>query len=146
MESHEDVWHCRKERGVFYSCWLLRAIRLVQYPLEQDAALRKQAATPVTCIPGKDCQEKWQRATEWVVTNSEYGMKKITPDVIQSGDAVFNEDKPVIREPQYTVVKYTNSAHQVVIDFKTVCDDHYLCSSLGYMYRANFVTFVMGGS
>ena len=39
---------------------------------------------PVTCHAGKDCDEKWSRATGWIAQNSSYKVQTVSDTIIQT--------------------------------------------------------------
>jgi len=115
-----------------------------QMPPEQEAYLKREAAQPVTCKQGKDCQEKWNRAVIWVTHNSEYKIKTVTPDLIETHDVVYAQIKPSYKVPEFTVVRYETGDGIYQFDFSSACDEEYGCGSPGFVYRAYFYEFVMG--
>lgn len=137
-----------KNRWIFFCVLVLLPLtgcgRRDTLPPAQAAYLKKEAALPVTCVEGKDCKEKWNRALVWVTAHTETRLKTVTPDLIQTHDVVYAEIKPSYKVPEFTVVRYEIGGGVYRFEFSTACDDEYGCGTPGYVFHAEFHDYVMG--
>jgi len=109
---------------------------------EQQAILQQTANRPVTCVAGKDCDEKWNRAIEWVNTNSQLKIKTISEHLIQTTG--IRIDRGHTAYPAFTIVKYAKGKNTYIIDYSSACDTITECKPSGLELRASFVYFIMG--
>lgn len=110
-------------------------------PFER-AALEQQAKRPVTCKAGKDCEEKWNRAIQWVSQNSAKKIKTLSERMIQTYGVRL--DKSRISYPAFTIIKYSTGNGDYTVDYSSACDDVIDCRPSGLELKAAFVYFVMG--
>ncbi len=109
---------------------------------QQVAFLHELADRPVTCEAGGDCDDKWNRAIEWVNAHSETGIRTINPNLIQTY-LIYTGDKTE-KYPEFSVVKYKKRDDVFTVTFTSYCDYGIPCNPSAIKRRADFVTFVLG--
>lgn len=106
---------------------------------EQEAEIARQAARPVTCLAGSDCQMKWSRAIEWVAENSSYKL-------LTQSDRVIQTMGPLDEDPAsaflITLADRGSGLSEVV--FRSGCDNMFGCIPTTRQLRASFAAYVMG--
>ena len=104
----------------------------------QEAALRAQAARPVTCNAGQDCGLKWGRAIQWAGTHS-YRILSSTFSHIQTEESSKNRSKPV-----FTITRVANPDGGYTIEFDGKCHGWFGCVPTVLEEKASFAQYVMG--
>jgi len=105
------------------------------------AASSVHAVVDVPCTGESDCQAKWQRAEQWVRSNSQWPMKTVSETVIETEKQRFRN----YSNPYYRVVKEARG-DQTVIRFEASCLPSVQCSpDIGSVQKA-FTGFVGGAS
>ena len=127
---------------VFITCLLFACAKPVDD--RQQQAMEQLASRSVTCHAGIDCETKWNRAIEWVTKHSERGIRTVNENLIQTYSVAVEHTKPVLRYPEFSVVRYKKSGNTYVFDFKCYCDNGFKCDPSGLKLRASFNTFIMG--
>jgi len=107
----------------------------------QLSDLRHKARQPVTCETGKDCDEKWARALQWVKRKSKL------PIATQSGSLIKTAPSANLNsDPAFTITKAAAGDTTYRIDFAADCDDGFGCTPPILKLKASFVEFVTGTS
>jgi len=139
MKYAVTVLACLLLVGVVSSC---SKQELTITPFEK-AALEQQASRPVTCVAGDDCNEKWNRAIQWVNANSAQKIKTISDNIIQTHDVMPLEER--VSYPAFTIIKYADGKNRYVIEYSSACDEFIKCDTPSALeLKASFVYFVMG--
>ncbi len=126
---------------------ILRLVALVGVVLltgcmsdDQKTRLQQQASTPLTCLPGNDCDAKWRRARSWITDNSHFPILKATdktiitdssPDTLYpvvSARMIANEQDPeensiVLDAECQNMLGCMPTELQMTADFKSYVDD-----------------------
>jgi len=132
---------------------------------EQHAVLVKEAAQPITCKAGKDCDQKWNRAIGWLSLHSHTKIKTLTDTNIVTNLVVASADntQPVLKTPEFKVVKTLQKAPRkgkaqdkkkmgskkkaggvYSIMMTSYCEKGFACDPSALELKASFSTFVMG--
>ncbi len=111
---------------------------------EQQVFLRELADRPVTCSSAQDCDDKWNRAVQWVSEHSDKKIRTVSDTLIATNMVYAGGQRPVLQSPEFTVVKYAQGKHRYVMDFDSYCNHGFDCNPSGLTLKASFVTFVMG--
>ncbi|HLG85683.1 MAG TPA: hypothetical protein VKZ79_00635 [Alphaproteobacteria bacterium] len=106
---------------------------------EQQAAVQAQAARPVVCSTGGDCEVKWGRALQWVLNNSAYKVQSQSDAMISTMGPLPDDPRPA-----YTITKMAQGNGTYLIDFRAGCDNIFGCVPNLMVAKADFVVAVMG--
>lgn len=110
----------------------------------EKAALEQQANRAVTCTASDDCDAKWNRAIQWVSTNSAQAIKTLSGSMIQTYSVNLGGGGRDAY-PAFTIVKYANGKNGYIIHYDSACDAYMKCEApSGLELKASFVYFVMG--
>jgi hypothetical protein len=110
---------------------------------QRQALLEEAALRPIRCEAGADCESKWNRAREWVTRHSKTGVMIATDKLIEANMMSSGDTTPVLKYPEFSVIKsrYENTIYD--IKFRSYCDEGFQCSPSGLELRASFAGFVM---
>jgi hypothetical protein len=103
----------------------------------QQVQWKKDAAQPLTCSKGADCEAKWDRALIWVRNNSESKIDTANESMItvrippKSSSAIFTITKDKADPETYT------------INFRAGCSSMLGCTPSILELKASFVNYVM---
>jgi len=104
-----------------------------------QAALIENANQPVTCRAGKDCDEKWSRAVQWVKVHSAYKFQTMSDNLIQTYGPFDSDPRSA-----FSITKVAQGNDIYIIDFSANCDNWIGCIPPVINLKADFVNFVMG--
>lgn len=105
------------------------------------AASSVNTVVDLPCTGETDCQAKWQRAEQWVRSNSQWPLKTVSDTVIETEKQRFRN----YSSPYYRVIKEARS-DQTVIRFEAGCLPSVQCSpDIGSVQKA-FTGFVGGAT
>lgn len=108
-------------------------------PQQDDPHIVAEAARPVTCERGIDCEKKWATVLLWVQNNSVWKIRNVTDSLVTTEGPMETSDAA------FVITKVPVNEHEYRFDFKAVCG-----SPIGYCYphiaelQASFVTAIMG--
>ena len=105
----------------------------------QRLEIDRQAARPVTCTAGEDCEVKWGRALQWVLDNSAYKLQTQSDALLSTFGPFPNDPRPA-----YSISKVATGGGNYVIDFRGGCDNIFGCQPTLLEGKASFVGAVMG--
>ena len=103
----------------------------------QQAQWKQDAAQPLTCSKGPDCEAKWDRALIWVRNNSESTIDTANESMItvhippKSSSAIFTITKDKADPETYT------------INFRAGCSSMFGCTPSILELKASFANYVM---
>ena len=100
-----------------------------------------EAARPVTCHGADDCQVKWGRALQWVLSNSAYKISNQTELLISTLGPLPDDPLPAI-----TVSRLPTGDGDYLFSLQMGCDNLFGCQPSLLSLQASFVRSVMGGS
>jgi hypothetical protein len=118
---------------------ILQLTACAQLTPEQQAALQRAANRPVTCMAGKDCEEKWSRVVQWVKENSAYKFQTVSDTVIQTMGPLPDDARPA-----FTVTKVSTGNDSYMINLDGGCDNIFGCVPSLLKLKASFAVAVMG--
>ncbi|HEY9199635.1 MAG TPA: hypothetical protein VIR60_09725 [Gammaproteobacteria bacterium] len=105
------------------------------------AASSVNTVVDLPCTGETDCQAKWQRAEQWVRSNSEWPLQTVSDTVIETEKQRFRN----YSSPYYLVIKEARG-DQTVIRFEAGCLPSVQCSpDIGSVQKA-FTGFVGGAT
>lgn len=105
------------------------------------AASSVSTVVDMPCTGEMDCQAKWQRAEQWVRSNSQWPLKTVSDTVIETEKQRFRN----YSSPYYRVIKEARGDH-TVIRFEAGCLPSVQCSpDIGSVQKA-FTGFVGGAT
>jgi hypothetical protein len=105
--------------------------------LKQQAQWKQDAAQPLTCSKGSDCEEKWDRALIWVQNNS--GSKVDT-----ANESIINVHIPQSSSSAiFTITKTEANPGTYTINFRAGCSSMLGCTPSILELRASFANYVM---
>lgn len=105
------------------------------------AASSVNTVVDMPCTGETDCQAKWQRAEQWVRSNSQWPLETVSDTVIETEKQRFRN----YSSPYYRVIKEARG-DQTVIRFEASCLPSVQCSpDIGSVQKA-FTGFVGGAS
>jgi len=126
-------------KALVFAALLALAACVTMTPAEQ-AALQEQAARPVTCSGSDDCEVKWGRAIQWVLSNSQYRIQVQTDQLIQTAGPT--PDSPV---PAFVISRVAMGGGNYSFSLQGGCDNPFGCVPSLLESQASFVDAVMGG-
>lgn len=105
------------------------------------AASSVNTVVDMPCTGETDCQAKWQRAEQWVRSNSQWPLQTVSDTVIETE----KQRSRNYSSPYYRVIKEARG-DQMVIRFEASCLPSVQCSpDIGSVQKA-FTGFVGGAS
>jgi len=106
-------------------------------PAERVAYWQEEAAKPVTCNAGKDCELKWSRCLEWVQSNSHWKLRNVN-------DFIITTEGPLdTGYPSYSITKKPEPDGSYSINFSGGCGVLGCYTDMRYL-KAHFVNFING--
>jgi hypothetical protein len=103
----------------------------------QRAQRKKDAARPLTCSKGPDCEAKWDRALIWVQNNSEAAIQ-IANETIITTRTPQNSSSPVI-----SITKTEAEPGTYAIHFRANCSWILGCTPSISKLKASFANYIM---
>ena len=103
----------------------------------RQAQWKQDAAQPLTCSKGPDCEEKWDRALIWVRNNADSAVDTANESIItvhvpqNSSSAIFTITKDKADPETYT------------INFRAGCSSMFGCTPSILELKASFANYVM---
>src|SRR5436305_3183574 len=79
---------------------------------EQQASVT-EAAKPITCRAGADCDAKWSKASSWIAEHSKYKVETNSDTLIQTSGPSTLETDP---SPRYKVAKLMKGPGEYTIE------------------------------
>lgn len=123
----------------FIAAWVLLMGGCSTMTPEQKVALEQNAARPVICSKGDDCDVKWGRALSWVLKNSSWKIQSQSDNLIQtftpinaSAASGFIVNKVPLGNGQFQIVMTSG------------CDNFLGCIPDAITLKASFNQFVDG--
>lgn len=98
-------------------------------------------AGEATCAGESDCRLKWQRAEQWLRSNSLWPIDKVTGSLIETKRQRFRDYMGL----HYRITKEDTAGARARIRFDANCLPAVHCSTDPEAARAAFVEFVMTG-
>jgi hypothetical protein len=98
----------------------------------QQAQWRKDAAQPLTCSKGPDCEAKWDRALIWVQNNSESKIQ-IANETIITTHIPYNSSSATI-----SITKTETDPGTYTINFRAGCSSMLGCTPSILELKASF--------
>ena len=108
---------------------------------EQKTAMAVAANRPITCKAGKDCEEKWSRAVQWVKQNSTYKFQTLSDNLIQTYGPFDSDPRSA-----FSITKVAEGHNKYTIDFSAACDNWIGCIPSVIELKISFINYVMGMS
>jgi S1-C subfamily serine protease len=105
--------------------------------LTKRAQLKHDAAQPLTCSKGPDCEAKWDRALIWVQNNSEAAIQ-IANETIITTRTPQNSSSPVI-----SITKTEAGPGTYAIHFRANCSWILGCTPSVSKLKASFASYIM---
>jgi len=103
----------------------------------QQAQWERDAAQPLTCSKGSDCEAKWDRALIWMQNNSPTKIK-IANETIITTDIPYDPDSAVI-----SITKTEDESGTYTIHFRAGCPWTLGCAPSILELKASFANYVM---
>jgi hypothetical protein len=103
----------------------------------QQAQWRKDAAQPLTCSKGPDCEAKWDRALIWVQNNSESKIQ-IANETIITTHIPYNSSSATI-----SITKTETDPGTYTINFRAGCSSMLGCTPSILELKASFANYAM---
>ena len=98
-------------------------------------------ADDATCAGENDCRLKWQRAEQWLRSNSVWPIDRVTDSVIETKRRRFRDYLGL----HYRITKEDSAGDRALIRFDASCLPAVHCGGDPEAARAAFVEFVMTG-
>lgn len=105
------------------------------------AASSVHTVVDLPCTGEPDCQTKWQRAEQWVRSNSQWPLKTVSDTVIETEKQRFRN----YSSPYYRVIKEARG-DQTVLRFEASCLPSVQCSPDIGSVQKTFTDFVSGAT
>lgn len=107
--------------------------------VQQQAQLRTDAAKPILCVKGNDCDDKWGRALTWVSQTSAYKIHTLTDNLIQTYTPTGGSASSGFR-----VNKIPLGKGRFQITMASECDNFIGCIPGAMRLKADFTRYVIG--
>lgn len=104
-----------------------------------DTLMDRIAAVSVTCSGKLDCDTKWAKALQWVLGTPGFKIQLANDMLIQTYGPSYS-----IHATAFTITKMPTGPDSYKFDWQATCWAQPFCGLTPAMYRATFVTAVMG--
>lgn len=103
----------------------------------QRAQWKKDAAQPITCKKGPDCDAKWSRAFKWVQDNADSSINI-------ANETIITTDTPIVwSSPIFSITKTEAEPGTYIINFRASCAWLLGCEPSILELKASFANYVM---
>jgi hypothetical protein len=129
----------RRPQALFRPLLAILAIAVGAGACSTFAPQASAPPAPINCRAGADCDAKWSRAVNWIVTNSRWKIKSQSDTIVQTESNSVDGSL----SPSFTVKKVATadpSVYQIVFDGG--CDNLIRCEPTVAESRARFAAFV----
>lgn len=103
----------------------------------QRAQWTRDAAGPLSCSKGADCEEKWERALNWVRENADAPIQHADDTIITTAIPSYSPSAVV------SVTKNKETSETYSINFRAGCSSIFGCEPSILELKASFANYVM---
>ncbi len=103
----------------------------------QKVQWKQDAAQPLTCSKGADCEEKWARALTWVENNAKTKIQIANETIITTDFPIYSNNAVI------SITKVEKDAGIYAINFRASCSAIMGCEPTILELKASFVNHVM---
>jgi hypothetical protein len=127
----------RVKRLTILACLIFLLSACATASSTQRAQWKRDAAQPLTCSRGTDCEAKWDRALIWVQNNSEAKIQ-IANETIITTHMPSSSSAPVM-----SITKTEDGPGTYTIQFRADCSSLFGCEPSILELKASFANYVM---
>lgn len=105
----------------------------------QQSIIDAEANAPLTCTKGDDCEIKWGRALQWILSNSAYKIRSQSDSLIATEGPL-----PDALDYGFVVSKVAQGNGLYLIEFDGGCGNIFGCRIPFGIVKLSFVRYVRG--